>query len=156
MKTRPDSAALPRSLPLALVLAVLLAASPAQARLGETEAVCSQRYGSPVKAQQEAGRRDLWFRNGGFELVVSFRDNRAVRIAYRLESGEPISIKRIDEILRDNGRKADEALGTARLWHFQPSRQGGMLVVMEEEKGASRAEYDIGSRILVVRERTAE
>jgi hypothetical protein len=121
-----------RSLPAAAALAAALAFAPAaQARLGETLAQCSERYGqtratlpaSVAESDPEAAR----FEQGPLGIIVHFKDGVAWHISYA--QGHLSDLDK-DRLLKENAPTGEwqprfgELLGNVFLWQ---NRQAGII-----------------------------
>lgn len=94
-----------------LLYLLLIAATTAQARIGETPAECVARYGEPLATDKV--NMTLGFGRAGLLITATFRDGLCVCIAYKKPAGElgiPGDLSEAEmATLRD-------ANGSGRLW----------------------------------------
>lgn len=72
---------LPLFLPLLVPLLLLLLASPAQARIGETPAECTARYGQPVTVDAET--QGTLYKKAGVQVACFFAEGRCDFIHFK-------------------------------------------------------------------------
>lgn len=80
----------------------------AQARIGETEAQCTVRYGKPLVRNDNHGLVTLLYDFSGFRVAVAILDGTSQAEGYsKLADGEPIAASEIQHLLEVNsaGRK---------------------------------------------------
>jgi hypothetical protein len=86
---------------------LLIAATPASARLGESPSQCTARYGQPIAVDQVNRRATYYFQ--GIRILIYFLDDRAQRITYtktpttRVEDRQPLSDQELLALIRANG-----------------------------------------------------
>jgi hypothetical protein len=133
----------------ASVLALILLCSPAYARLGEDETTISHRYGEPVGREEVAEHdKKLLYHDTPYNLAITFLEGRAVIISYRLESGERMSLWRIEHILNDNAKKEN---GWKSIWFLadKPCVPGEISFINEQQNGTGV--YNLENETLTVR-----
>lgn len=86
---------------LTILTLLILLAAPAHARLGETEAECAARYGTPVKSSSLQPDERRW-RKGNMEVTVAFVEGRAVVITF-MKRETRLSDVEIETLLNANG-----------------------------------------------------
>ncbi len=89
------------------LLILLSLATLASARLGETPAECSKRYGDPKETNKEA--KTIFYIKSGFCLSVKFHEGKAVKIA--IIKGNPNAPEDISEAERESLLKANAGAG---------------------------------------------
>jgi hypothetical protein len=89
-----------------LLSALLLSASPLQARLGESPARVEARYGLPVKVENGVCARDFecTYQHGGITIVVHYLDEKSQFESYSNDSGDSIAADEIQRLLEINRR----------------------------------------------------
>ena len=95
----PEARCLGRLILLLFALVAMLAAEPAGARIGETEAECVERYGEVVERRlgglADSDELRSVFRAGAFQIVVEFHQGRAWRIDYRKALIDEVDVERV-------------------------------------------------------------
>jgi hypothetical protein len=76
---------------------------PAFARLGETEAQCSQRYGEEISVTDAGQARSIEYIKDDYVIVATFLNGISVCEAYRKNGSVPLSDSEAVEILSKNG-----------------------------------------------------
>jgi hypothetical protein len=79
-----------------------LAINPAFARLGETEALCTSRYGQKVASTDAGIARVVEYIKGDFVIVITFSSGKSVCETYKKRT-QNLSDAEINEILAKNG-----------------------------------------------------
>ena len=70
-----------------VLFALLILAVPAFARLGETPAECTARYGTPIQTDKE--RQTLGFEKGGLFIMAEFFAGRCTSISFQKVEKDP-------------------------------------------------------------------
>jgi hypothetical protein len=131
----------------------------AEARIGETKAECVARYGEVHPPQQyisiseleeavaehtgETSKQKpddfLSFRKAGFEIVVGFKEDRAVHIQYHPDEREQsLSKETLFSILQANGNGKKWIMYSTKMFPFSPTKpddleQRNSLVLWTED-----------------------
>jgi hypothetical protein len=87
-----------------LILALVAAALPARARLGETEAESIARYG-PVVGAYDAGTpgypyRTLTFAHAGYTIIVQFMGGACAMVCFQKPDGSALTPDELDLLLK--------------------------------------------------------
>lgn len=132
-----------------VVLGMGLAAMTVQARLGDDEAILTQKHGQGVPQPPEGGLKVIAYRNEGLSILVYFRNGLSVREIYAgiqadSEDSEkivqvPITPEYFDAILRANS--------AGKLW--LPLDREGKVTEAEEP---AKLKGELGTYSLLLRE----
>jgi hypothetical protein len=88
---------------LVLLLATLWFALPARARLGETQAKVTERYGKPTQVYRDVkGRTGYIYRFDGYLVMVQYIDGISHSEIYAKENDAELNEKELDSILAAN------------------------------------------------------
>ena len=125
---------------LIATLALILAAVPASARIGETVEQCEKRYGKAYPVRQSS---DTMFRKNGFDIVVSFYAGKCDSIYYIKNDGgfNPITEEE-QQILRESNAEGWRPILANE--HFQIGS------ILHKTANHTAARYDLMSTCLQI------
>jgi len=116
------------------ILITLLLCGVTHARLGETSAQCTARYGEPLKVDKET--MTLGFQKEGILIMCVFHEGKCAEVAYKKPDGE-LSDAEIETLRDVNGKD----------WRLKPATANDQTVWENEKCYAVKV---IGESMLLV------
>jgi hypothetical protein len=117
----------------------------AQARIGETEKQCEERYGKPVRVMKD--KSSLAYAKAPMLLLLHFTDGRCDEISYvRADESTPEIRTELSETERDFLQRAN---GGSRKWK-KSSASSDTTICFETSDGELGSLYSIASRTLLI------
>ena len=149
---------------VASLLACLLLAAPALARLDETIVECHKRYGRPVAMRSVGTEVICRYRRGNYTVKVIFAKGRAVEVYYSRSSGNLLTQDDLDLFLDVNAstsrwvkvdqlaewRKANAGHENDEVRQVELMRDMATFFLWSREDGEAEASYDRELGVLLI------
>ncbi len=137
------------------MLFVFLSSTPALARLGETLHKCNLRYGRPLSQPVERDDDTILARYKWqvFNVTVIFsEDRKAIKISYTLQNGEPMSMRRMEDLLNENPsiKKEGFTIQSINTWFIDEVDPLKNRVIFSHKDNLADSFYYISKKELVI------